>query len=138
MEIDGPEGAYQKGHTLKNGSVKGIAESEMGDFRDGARGTFENIYFFDFPSTADNSNAGRGDFSLSGYKTLATFADGSLKFAKLEATLKDGLAVATVFKNGTAVHATSVALKANTVGADKAAFTGWTWADKAGKLADFK
>jgi hypothetical protein len=61
-----------------------------------------------------------------------------LKFAKLEATLKDGLAVATVFKNGTAVHATSVALKANTVGADKSAFTGWTWADKAGKLADFK
>uniref|UniRef100_UPI0040481FCC hypothetical protein n=1 Tax=Algoriphagus sp. TaxID=1872435 RepID=UPI0040481FCC len=138
LEIDGPEGAYQKGHTLKNGSVKGIAESEMGDFRDGARGTFENIYFFDFPSPADNSNAGRGDLSLSGDKTLATFADGSLKFAKLEATLKDGLAVATVFKNGTAVHATSVALKANTVGADKAAFTGWTWADKAGKLADFK
>ena len=138
LEIDGPEGAYQKGHTLKNGSVKGIAESEMGDFRDGARGTFENIYFFDFPSPADNSNAGRGDFSLSGDKTLATFADGSLKFAKLEATLKDGLAVATVFKNGTAVHATSVALKANTVGADKSAFTGWTWADKAGKLADFK
>ncbi len=144
LEIDGPEGAYNAGHTLKNGSVKGITvsgsytKSEMGDFRDGARGTFENIYFFNFPAPADDSNAGRGDFSLSGDKTLATFADGSLKFSKLEATLKEGVTVATAFKNGTAVHATAVDLKANTVGATKSAFTGWTWADKAGELADFK
>ena len=144
LEIDGPEGAYNAGHTLKNGSVKGITvsgsytKSEMGDFRDGARGTFENIYFFNFPAPADDSNAGRGDFSLSGDKTLATFADGSLKFSKLEATLKEGVTVATAFKNGTAVHATAVDLKANTVGATNSAFTGWTWADKAGELADFK
>jgi hypothetical protein len=138
LEIDGPEGTYNAAHTLKNGSVKGIAESEMGDFRDGARGTFENIYFFNFPSPADNSNAGRGDFSLSGDKTLATFADGALKFSKLEATLKDGVTLTTAFKNGTSAHASTVVLKANTVGATKSTFTGWTWADKAGALADFK
>ena len=61
-----------------------------------------------------------------------------MKFAKLEATLKTGVTLTTAFRNGTNVHATEVALKANTVGATKSAFTGWTWADKAGALADFK
>jgi hypothetical protein len=44
----------------------------------------------------------------------------------------------TAFRNGTSASATEVALKANTVGATKSAFTGWTWAEKAGALADFK
>ncbi|MDA0315288.1 MAG: hypothetical protein O3A40_08320, partial [Bacteroidetes bacterium] len=117
MEIDGPEGAYKAGHTLKNGSVKGIKESEMADFRDGARGTFENLYFFNFASPAD---AGRGDFTFNSSKkdkTLASFADGSLKFAKLEATLIDGVAVSAVFKDGTSAFASAVAIKENTVGA---------------------
>jgi hypothetical protein len=138
LEIDGPEGAYNAAHTLKNGSVKGHPKSEMADFRDGARGTFENIYFFDFPSPADNSNAGRGDFSLSGDKTIANFSEGILKFTKLEATLKTGVTLTTAFRNGTNASVTEVVLKANTVGATKSAFTGWTWADKAGALADFK
>ena len=110
----------------------------MADFRDGARGTFENLYFFNFASPAD---AGRGDFTFNSSKkdkTLASFADGSLKFAKLEATLIDGVAVSAVFKDGTDVHAAGVQSGANTVGAKKSAFTGWTWADKAGQLADFK
>jgi hypothetical protein len=138
LEIDGPEGAYNAAHTLKNGSVKGHPKTEMADFRDGARGTFENIYFFDFPSPADNSNAGRGDFSLSGDKTIANFSEGILKFTKLEATLKTGVTLTTAFRNGTNASVTEVVLKSNTVGATKSAFTGWTWADKAGALADFK
>jgi hypothetical protein len=52
LEIDGPEGAMLAAHTVKNGSVKGHPTAELGDFRDGARGTFENIYFFDFPDPA--------------------------------------------------------------------------------------
>ena len=138
LEIDGPEGTYNAAHTLKNGSVKGHPKSEMADFRSGARGTFENIYFFNFPAPADDNNAGRGDFSLSGDATIANFSGGILKFAKLEATLKTGVTLTTAFRNGTNVHASEVALKANTVGATKSAFTGWTWADKAGALADFK
>src|SRR5690606_11634197 len=62
LEIDGPEGTLLAGHTVKNGTVKGAANSELADFRESARGTFSNIYFFNFP---DPAVAGLGDFSLS-------------------------------------------------------------------------
>lgn len=136
LEIDGPEGSFSAAHTLRNGSIKGNNVAEFGDFRDGAKGSFENLYFFGFADPA--TTTGRGDLSLSGDKTLAGFADGSLKFTKLEATLAAGVTLKTVFKNGTDASATEVAAKANTVGATKSVFTGWTWADVAGQLADFK
>ncbi|WP_057939000.1 hypothetical protein [Algoriphagus resistens] len=135
LEIDGPEGSFNAGHTLKNGTIIGNDVSELGDFRDGARGTFENIYFFNFANPADTE--GRGDLSLSGDKTLATFADGELKFMNLEATLAEGVALDAVFKNGTAAYATSVAAGANTVGADKAAFAStWSWTSASGAISD--
>ena len=139
LEIDGPEGSYTNaGHTVKNGSIKGNPASEFADFRAGAKGTFENLYFFGFPSPDDNNAAGRGDLSLSGDATIANFTGGSLKFSALQATLKDGVTLTKAFRNGTDVHATSVAAQANTVGATKAAFSGWTWASAANQLADFK
>lgn len=134
LEIDGPEGTMLAAHTVKNGSIKGNPASELGDFRDGARGTFSNIYFFGFPDPAVD---GRGDLSLSGDKTLATFADGHLVFQNLQVTLPEGVALTSVFKHGTSAHATAVAAGANTVGADKSAFAGWTWASVAGELTDF-
>lgn len=136
LEIDGPEGSAIAAHTIKNGTIKGNNVSEFGDFRDGARGTFENIYFFGFADPATIN--GRGDLSLSGDKTLANFADGSLKFIKLEATLASGVSLATVFKNGTSASATLVIAGANTVGANKAVFANWTWAAAAGQLSDIK
>ncbi len=136
LEIDGPEGSFSAGHTLRNGSVKGNNIAEFGDFRDGARGTFENLYFFGFADPA--TTTGRGDLSLSGDKTLATFTAGTLKFTKLEATLATGVTLKTVFRNGTDASATEVAAKANTVGATKSAFSGWSWSDVAGQLVDFK
>jgi hypothetical protein len=138
LEIDGPEGAYNAAHTLRNGSVKGHPSSEFGDFRAGARGTFENIYFFNFPAPSANNNAGRGDLSLSGDATLANFSNGALKFSKLEATLADGVTLQQAFRNGTDSKASIVSLKANTVGATKAAFEGWTWASATNALSDFK
>lgn len=138
LEIDGPEGAFNAAHTVKNGSIKGHPASEFGDFRAGARGTFENLYFFNFPAPSANNNAGRGDLSLSGDATIANFASGVLKFTKLEATLADGVTLQQAFRNGTDVHAATVALKANSVGANQAAFAGWTWASAANALADFK
>lgn len=137
LEIDGPEGSYNAAHTLKNGSIKGHPSSEFGDFRASARGTFENLYFFNFPAPADNNNAGRGDLSLSSGSDV-TFAEGVLVFKNLEATLKEGVTLQQAFRSGTDVHATVVDLKANTVGADKSAFAGWTWASVAGQLEDFK
>ena len=138
LEIDGPEGAFNAAHTVKNGSIKGHPASEFGDFRAGARGTFENLYFFNFPAPTANNNAGRGDMSLSGDNTIANFGSGVLKFTKLEATLADGVTLQQAFRNGTDVHAATVALKANSVGANQAAFAGWTWASAANALADFK
>ncbi|MEY3564868.1 MAG: hypothetical protein RJA23_1038 [Bacteroidota bacterium] len=138
LEIDGPEGAYNAAHIVKNGSVKGHPKSEMGDFRAGSRGTFENIYFFNFPSPTATATSGLGDFNLSDAASQANFASGILKFSKLEATLVAGLTLPQVFLRGTDVHASLVDLKLNTVGANKAAFAGWTWADKRGQLADFK
>ncbi len=132
LEIDGPEGSYRDGHTLKNGTIKGHENSELGDFRDGAEGTFENMYFFGFESPADTD--GRGDFSLSGDESRSNFADGVLVFNKLEVTLPASTELADVFKNGTDARASNVAKNANTVGADLTKFANWTWASAAGQL----
>lgn len=133
LEIDGPEGSLLAGHTVKNGSIKGSTDAELGDFRDNARGTFENIYFFGFP---DPAVAGRGDFSLSTGSDV-TFGAGHLTFSGLQSTLPAGVALTSVFKNGTDAHATSVAAGANTVGATVSAFASWTWADLASELTGF-
>jgi hypothetical protein len=135
LEIDGPEGTLMAGHTVKNGSVKGHAASELGDFRSGARGTFQNIYFFGF--TNPETNGGRGDFSLSGEATVANFASGVLSFSNLQITLADGATLERVFQHGTVAHATAVAAGANTVGANKTAFNNWTWASVDGQLTNF-
>lgn len=129
-EIDGPEGSGLAGHTLRNGTVKGAANSELADFRDGARAAIENVYYFNFPNPAD----GRGDLELDDVDTQANFTAGDLSFSNLEITLATGVAKADVFKNGTDVHATSVAAGANTVGADLTPFAGWSWAEVSGGL----
>lgn len=134
LEIDGPEGAFLAEHTLRNGTIKGATAAELADFRDGIRGKFENLYFFNFP---DPSVDGYGDFSLSGDATIANFVGGQLTFNNIEITLSEGSSLESVFKEGTHAHATSVAAGANTVGADKGSFTGWSWVDQAGELADF-
>jgi hypothetical protein len=132
LEIDGPEGTLMAAHIVKNGTISGNAASELGDFRSGARGTFENIYFYGFtdPATSD----GRGDLSLSGDASVANFADGTLSFANLQITLADGVVLTSVFKGGIDVHATSVTLNSNTVGADKSKFQDWTWTSVSGQL----
>jgi len=134
LEIDGPEGEFSAAHTLKNGSVKGAATTELADFRDGIVGTFENIYFFGFPDPAAD---GYGDFSISGDKSIANFGNGSLVFNNLQVTLPEGATLQSVFKGGSHVHATAVAAGANTVGANKSVFSNWAWSAVAGELADF-
>ncbi|MBN2682537.1 MAG: hypothetical protein JXR58_08510 [Bacteroidales bacterium] len=139
LEIDGPEGTMMAGHTVTNGSVKGAFTTEgegaeLGDFRSGARGTFSNIYFFNF---ADPSLAGRGDLSLSGTDSENNFASGDLSFSGLQCTPPTGVALSSIFKGGTDAHASEVAAGANTVGATVSAFNGWSWAHAAGELAGF-
>ena len=135
LEIDGPEGALLDGHTLTNGSIKGHTAAEIGDFRDGARGTFSNIYVFGFDDPASN---GRGDFALSGTATTDNFANSFLIFSGLQVTpYIGGAALNTIFLNGVDVHASEVSMGANTVGADVSVFAGWSWAAVAGALDEF-
>jgi hypothetical protein len=132
LEIDGPEGALLAGHTVKNGSIKGAENTELADFRKSARGSFMNLYFFNFPDPADD---GRGDFSLSSDSDL-TFASGDLTFSDLQANVGSlNVTLTDIFKDGTDAHAALVT--SNTVGADKSVFTGWTWAAQANLLTDF-
>ena len=132
LEIDGPEGSYLASHTIRNGSVKGSPEAELGDFRACPRGTFENIFFFDF---VDPALAGRGDLSISNptNSTCSTdnLANGVLTFSNLQAILPLNVTLTSVFKNGTSAFATSVTTR--TVGANKSSFS-WTWAEQANVL----
>lgn len=132
LEVDGPEGTFLAAHTIKNGTVKGSSVAELGDFRDGARATIENIYFFNFPAPSESE--GRGDLSLSGTATQDNFANGILVFNNLQVTLPANATITEVFRNGTDVHATTKALGQNTVGADLTKFAGWSWAAVSGQL----
>jgi len=136
LEIDGPEGTMMAGHTVKNGSVKGSATAELGDFRAGARGSFQNIWFFGFPDpTASN---GEGDLTLSGTATQDNFANGILTFSNLQVTPAiPGTPLNQIFLNGTHVHATEVTMTSKTTGADKTKFNGWTWASVSNQLSEF-
>lgn len=135
LEIDGPEGALLASQIVKNGSIKGHNNSELGDFRDGARGTYQNLYFFGYTNPAENGGA--GDFSISGEESASNLQSGLLAFENLEITLTAGTALSDVFKGGTAPFATSVASGENTVGANKSVFVGWTFSDARNQLDSF-
>ncbi len=134
LEIDGPEGSLMAGHIVKNGTIKGHSDAQLGDFRSGARGTFENIYFFNF--TNPETNGGRGDLCLSGDETINNFTNGILSFNNLEITPDEGTSLSVIFKNGVDAYATSVILHNNSVGVDKSKFD-FSWAHQNGELADF-
>jgi hypothetical protein len=138
MEIDGPEGTYLAGHTVKNGSLKG-ANNEIADFRASARGAFENLYFFNFPDPAlpVGAPAGEGDLSLADTGSQANFANAILTFSNLQVVPATSVALDVIFRNGTHVHATAVTPSTKTVGADKTKFSGWSWASVANQLTDF-
>ena len=135
LEIDGPEGTLMASHTLRNGSIKGSPEAELGDFRACPRGTFENIFFFDF---VDPATAGRGDLSISNptNSTCSTdnLTNGVLTFSNLQVILPTNVTLSSVFKNGTSAFATSVTTR--TIGANKTSLN-WTWAEQANVLLGF-
>lgn len=136
LEIDGPEGSYLASHTIKNGSVKGHPVSELGDFRACPRGSFENIFFFDFPDPITSS--GRGDLSISNPTNSSCSTDnlvnGTLTFSNLQAILPTSVSLSSVFLNGTSVYATSVTTR--TIGGNKTFFN-WTWTEQANQLVNF-
>jgi hypothetical protein len=124
LEIDGPEGSSNAGHTVKNGWVKGNAVSELGNWRSNAQGAFSRIYFFNFDAGIVD---GRGDFDVDDKSTPNLGS--TLTFAELEITTDSTLSK--IFKDGVDAQATKVTT--NTVGS-VTPFASWTWSDKAGAL----
>ena len=133
LEIDGPEGSYLAGSIVKNGSIKGMPNAELANFRDAARGDFSNLYFFDFP---DPNADGRGDFSFKDDGSKDNFDNGILNLVALESNqASNTLVLSDIFKDGTDVAASWVNTGDNTVGAEMSQFD-WTWASKDGQLTN--
>lgn len=122
FELDGPEGTMAAKHIIKNGSVKadgadGLVDNDANSYLD-----MMNIYFFSLTEGQD-------------FDQLPT--DYTCIFSGLEATLPGSTVLTDFFKNGSDAFATAVAEGSNTVGATASEFTGWTWSDLDGQLADF-
>ena len=111
FELDGPEGAFEAGHVIKNGWINAGAAEGLIDLDDNSMVTLENIYFFNL---ADGQDVDQNCEACT--------------FTVIEATLPAGLGLANFFKDGTDAFVTSVSEGANTVGADLTAFEGWSWA----------
>jgi hypothetical protein len=121
FELDGPEGAMEAGHILKNGTVYAGDADGLVDLDDNSIVEMTNIYFFGI--------AEGQDFDLN---------PAGLTAGNLQATIPDGFAVTDFFIDGSDAFVTTVASGSNTVGADVSKFQGWSWAAVSGALNDFK
>ncbi len=131
LEIDGPEGTLTGMFTLSNGTMKG-GNGEYADFRDGAMGTVENVFFFGFSSSSD--------FEIDDSTSAYNHTMGNLNFNNIEVNtshLSSGnMSAVSIFldKSGQGVFDNmlpgSVVVEP-TVGADLAAFA-WTKTAKSG------
>lgn len=151
LELDGPEGSADGSYTLMNGSIKGkgagsTSGGEYADLRSDAKCTLNNIYFFNFSEGSDFEldNNGVANNYLQGEITLTNLqfnvshlSEGNLTIADiiLEKT-GDNETSLDVFTQSPLPSSVAV-VTAPTVGANKAAFASWTWADNAGELDDF-
>ncbi|MCU0402461.1 MAG: hypothetical protein MUE75_15895 [Algoriphagus sp.] len=123
FELDGPEGAYINGnYKIKNGSVSAGTAAGLVDNDPNTNVDMENIYFF-------NIKAGQ---------TFDQTPTVPVSFLNFQVTLPANTAIADFFKGTSASVTTAVAVGANTVGADKAPFTGWSWTAVSGNLNNFK
>jgi hypothetical protein len=120
FELDGPEGAMEDRHTLKNGTIYAGNAEGLVDLDDNSIVTIMGIYFFGVKEGQD--------FDLN---------PAGLTASDLQATLPAGAEVSAYFKGGTDAFVTQVAEGANTVGADISKFQTWSWAAVSGALDGF-
>jgi len=122
LELDGPEGTMEAKHTIINGSIYAGAAEGLVDLDANSYVDMNNIYFFGIAAGQD-------------FDQLPT--DYTCTFDSFQVTLPASTSVTDFFLGGSDAFVTSVTDGANTVGADKSEFTGWSWADVAGELAEF-
>lgn len=123
MELDGPEGAMEAGHTIKNGTVYIDGGQGIVDLDDNTIVNISNVYFLGFDEEADIQ-----DFDLN---------PDVLTASNLEVTLPAGADITDYFVDGADAYVTEVAEWANTVGANASVFDNWTWTAVDGALDDF-
>jgi len=142
LEIDGPEGAENAsgGFTMRNGWLKGLA-SEYADFRDGARGTVENTYFFNFPANADlelDDNASSSNY-FGGVLVISGNEFNTSHLSEGNRTIED--ICADKADNGdaagfdTKMASDNSIVTSASVGADASAFA-WTYASAKGAISN--
>jgi len=139
LEIDGPEGSANATgkFTMQNGSLKGPGD-DFASLRSAAQGVVKNSYFFDFPADAaviiggddafTNVQAEELQIQNCEFNTSGLIEDVSVT---TDVTIMDAENILDSNFNTNTVTTTP------TVGADKTAFTGWTYADATGALVDF-
>ncbi|MDT8402482.1 MAG: hypothetical protein RQ743_12370, partial [Bacteroidales bacterium] len=125
FELDGPEGTMEDKYTLKNVSAYAGADTKgLVDNDDNTWVDMENIYFFGMDPTIGQS-----------FDQIPTVY--TCTFTNFEATIPAGSALTDFFLDGSDAFTTAVAAGQNTVGADKSAFDGWSWAAVSGSLSNF-
>lgn len=142
LEIDGPEGADNAtgSFTMRNGWLKGLA-SEYADFRDGARGTVENSYFFNYPGNADlelddngsSANYFAGNLVISGNEfNTSHLSEGNLS---IEAICGDRAESGNDAGFDSQMATDNALVTTATVGVDVSAFA-WTYANAKGAISN--
>ena len=117
FELDGPEGSFKAGYTIKNGSVKCGNASTIINTDDNTICNLENIYF---TSIADGQLIDRVDH-----------VEGTVNYTNIFLDLGDDQDLAD-FVNGSVPSGVS---KGTTPQADVSVFDGWSWAAQAGGLS---
>ena len=126
FEIDGAEGADVAEMTVKNGTVVGSANAELGQLRDSAMIHMENIFFLNFNDTT----GGRGDFGFKDSGSETNFADGRTTFTNIEIAENSLITweLSKILKDGVDAHGKFVTIGDETVGANLSEFEKWSWA----------
>ncbi|NQD71549.1 hypothetical protein HP439_12520 [Sphingobacterium shayense] len=129
LEIDGPEGNAGGSFTFKNLTINmnNIGGKLIGDFRDGATGTLENVFVFNI--SADGSTVNIND-----EKSVVSLNGDKIKFSNIEVVSPDGKSISDLFttKGETSPivakftdNVTAVVSGSETVGANLTVFD-WT------------
>ena len=151
--MDGPEGARNGVFTLTNGSLKlwndaGIDGGEYADLRSNCQANLTNIYHWNGSESSDfeldNNGVAQnyldGLINLSGLQfNVSHLSAGNLTIDQIiveKADTDNGETVLDVFTTRP-LDASNSVVTTSSVGADKSAFAGWTWASEAGELTNF-
>ena len=156
LEIDGPEGTFSGSATFTNGSLKGLNIADgpsYADFRDGALGSFENLYFFNFAPNADveidvDEDESENPLPQNEQSTYNNWLNSELDFVNWQfktdhlssgnTTIADIMDDTTPADDAFTMRAADATVVANgTTGATNISDFGWTLAAQRGQLDDF-